>query len=265
MNEKFAVALAAVVSLASAPAFGQQEWEIVIEPATPDSNDLVTISVPDSACYYSAELRENVVDNRISINLHYLSGPTEECLQNNPDAADFSQTIGPLRAGNYSAALFIFWNTRPNGLRATKVFQVTRSHLEALSDGGITGLYFNPEDDGHYISILQTKYNTLVIWNTFDIDGNQAWIYGVGQLEDGRIVAAESYINRSLGLSHGNLSGLQVQPWGTLEVRMDSCLEGTVHYETRLPEFGADQYPVRGEFPIERLAYSKQLGCSEID
>lgn len=265
MNTRFVIALAAVVLLASAPVFGQQDWKIVIDPATPDSNDLITISVPDSSCYSSAELREDVVDGRFSINLHYLSGVADECLSSNPDAPDFSQTIGPLRAGNYNVALFIFWNTRPNGLRATKIFQVTPSHLEALSDGGITGLYFNPDDDGHYVSILETKYNTLVIWNTFDEDGNQVWIYGVGQLEDGRIVEAESYINRGLGFSDGDLSGLRVIPWGTLEVRMDSCLEGTVYYETRLPEFGADQYPARGEFPIERLAFSKQIGCEEID
>lgn len=242
-----------------------QDYEILVDPATPDSNDQITISVANSSCFYSAELREDVVDKQFSIYLHYLSGVIDECRDNNPDAPDFSRTVGPLRAGNYGVVVFVFWSTRPNGIRATKTFQVLPSGLNALSDGGITGLYFNPDDDGHYVSILETRYNTLVIWNTFDDHGVQAWIYGVGQLEDGRIVEAESYINRSLGFSDGDLSGLQVIPWGTLEVRMDSCREGTVYYETRLPEFGAGQYPATGQFPIERLAYSKQLGCEEID
>ena len=70
-----------------------------------------------------------------------------------------------------------------------------------LGEGGINGLYYNPEADGHYIQILQTDFTTLVVWNTFDSDGNQAWGFGTGELIQGLSVIADTYINRNGGYS----------------------------------------------------------------
>lgn len=127
-----------------------------------------------------------------------------------------------------------------------------------LSEGGINGLYYNPESDGHYIQIQQTDYLTLVIWNTFDLDGNHAWVYGVGQLVDGRAVLAETYINHDVMILPGaNVPDVGAEYWGTLEVEMLSCDRGRFRYESVDPGFGD------GEFPITRLAYIKQLGCTD--
>jgi len=163
-------------------------------------------------------------------------------------------------AGEYSIVLRLRTAGFASFLVATKEFAVTDGPpIEALSDGAITGLYFNPNDDGHYVSILQTDFNTLVIWNTFDDAGHLRWVYGVGQLQDGTAVIAETYINESAGFSNGELEGFEAVPWGTMEIRMDSCHLGTFSYDSTLPEYGS------GEFPIERLAFSKQIGCEEID
>jgi hypothetical protein len=125
-----------------------------------------------------------------------------------------------------------------------------------LAEGGINGFYFNPDEDGHYVYVQQTDFTTLVMWNTFDADGNQAWIYGTGKLEAGRSVMAEAYINRTGGLTpDGLLTDVDAEAWGELQIDMDSCARGIVAYRSVLPEFGS------GQFPIERLAYVKQLGC----
>lgn len=126
----------------------------------------------------------------------------------------------------------------------------------SVAEGGINGFYYNPDEDGHYIYIQETDFTTLVMWNTFDADGNQAWIYGTGKLEAGRSVIAEAYINRSGGLTpDGLITDVEAEPWGQLEVDMESCAKGIVNYRSVLPEFST------GQFPIERLAHVKQLGC----
>jgi len=126
----------------------------------------------------------------------------------------------------------------------------------SVAEGGINGFYYNPEEDGHYVYVQETDFTTLVMWNTFDADGNQAWIYGTGRLEAGHLVVAEAYINRTGGLTpDGLVTDVEAEPWGELEVDMTSCSKGTVVYRSALPEFGS------GQFPIERLAYVKQLGC----
>jgi hypothetical protein len=125
-----------------------------------------------------------------------------------------------------------------------------------LAEGGINGLYFNPEADGHYLYVLETDFTTLVVWTTFDADGNQAWVYGTGELIDGRSVIADTYINRNGGYSiDGEIVESESERWGRLEVDMTSCTAGLVAFYSDLPKFG------RGQFPIERLAYVKQLGC----
>lgn len=260
MNTRFVVAIAMIGALASTSAFGQQDWEIVIDPKKPTSRDLITISVTNSSCYSWSEFREDLANKKFEIHLDYYSGLAEECRANNPNAPDFSRTVGPLEAGTYSSVFFLRGNTRPLGIRATKSFIVAQAPpADVLSDGGITGFYYNPADDGHYVYILQTDYTTLVVWNTFGPSGSPRWVYGVGELQRGGTIVAETYINRSDGFSGGDLRGLQVVPWGTLEVEMESCFLGTVRYDSHLPEFGS------GEFPIRRLAFSKQIGCEEID
>ena len=75
----------------------------------------------------------------------------------------------------------------------------------------------------------------------------------------GNRVVADSYVNRSEGFSDGELQDLETVPWGTMEITMDDCVHGTFSWNSNLPEFGS------GEFPIQRLAYSRQIGCEEID
>jgi hypothetical protein len=151
------------------------------------------------------------------------------------------------------------WDGNADGIatcdRGARELEPTR-----LAEGGINGFYYVPDEDGHYVYVQETDFTTLVMWNTFDADGNQAWIYGTGKLEAGRSVIAEAYINRTGGLTpDGLLTDIEAEAWGELQVDMDSCAGGIVTYRSALPEFGS------GQFPIERLAYVKQLGCVDPD
>jgi hypothetical protein len=128
----------------------------------------------------------------------------------------------------------------------------------SLGEGGINGLYFNPDADGHYVQLLETDFLTLVIWNTFDKEGNHVWVYGTGQLVDGKSVIADTYINRGVMVLPGvPVEDAETEHWGVLEVELTSCKQGLVSFKSVDPKFGS------GQFPIERLAYVKQLGCAD--
>lgn len=67
------------------------------------------VIVPDSACYVSAEVRENLEDRVIAITLTYFLQYLEKCRNDRPDSPDFVRTIDPLKAGEYSIILWIRW------------------------------------------------------------------------------------------------------------------------------------------------------------
>ncbi|MDT8450082.1 MAG: hypothetical protein RQ847_07885 [Wenzhouxiangellaceae bacterium] len=127
-----------------------------------------------------------------------------------------------------------------------------------LTDGGINGVYFVPERDGHYITVLDNPNNVLVIWNTFDRDGNQAWVYAVGELVNGRSVFAEAYTNEGGIMTDMGPADIERGiPWGTLTLELESCTQGTLLFDSLRPEFGS------GQFQFQRLASTRQLGCRD--
>ncbi len=125
-----------------------------------------------------------------------------------------------------------------------------------LKEGGINGIYYDPNADGHYLYILENDYNTVVMWTTFDDDGKQAWIYGTGELVGGRSLMVDAYINLDGRVSlDGEIEQAEAHRWGTLEVEMSNCNEGIIAFNSDRPGFGS------GQFNITRLASVKQLGC----
>ena len=238
-------------------AWGQTEEKIVINPKHPDSDDLINITITNTACFVAQEWKWD--DHILRIRLaHFVS----LCDDVDPSVPDFNLRIAPLAAGDYSIVYTKLLEGKLPYVGDTMDFSVVQAEpSDALSEGGINGFYYNSAADGHFVYIMQTDFTTLVVWNTFDSDGNQAWIFGTGDLtQNGRLVVAESYINRSSGYDPitSELADLEVEYWGQIEVNMSSCWEGTVSYESELPEFGT------GVFPIRRLAYVKQLGCTDI-
>jgi hypothetical protein len=133
-----------------------------------------------------------------------------------------------------------------------------------VDKGGINGLYFNPDADGHYVYIAETTHNTMVMWTTFDSRGKQAWIFGIGDEVTpsgglvGFLLPTDAYINLNGKVRlDGTLKPAESLPWGTITVRMTSCNQGRLIYESNRPGFGS------GQFEFERLAFINQVGCVE--
>jgi hypothetical protein len=132
-------------------------------------------------------------------------------------------------------------------------------HERRLEPGGINGLYYNPDADGHYVYVSDTKFNPMVMWTTFDAQGQQAWIFGIAERPvAGRSLIADAYINRDGRVSlTGKIDPATAEHWGRLELELQDCNSGTLAFFSDLPEFGS------GQFDLTRLAHVKRLNCVE--
>ncbi len=129
-----------------------------------------------------------------------------------------------------------------------------------LAEGGANGVYFDPQSDGHYVTVVVNDFNTLVFWNTFDKVGNPAWIYATGELVGGHSYIGQAYTNDGGRLTEqGPPLGQAAEPWGTVQLELDSCDDGQFFYESTRPEFG------QGQFRFRRLAVVRELGCADTE
>lgn len=127
----------------------------------------------------------------------------------------------------------------------------------SITEGGLNGLYFDPDSDGHYLQILDFSEHLFLVWNTFDASGNQTWIYATGSLDpETHAIEAIAYINQDgILLPDGPPVGAIGSEWGAIRVELQSCNEGRFVYTADDPAFG------QGEFQFQRLAYADEIGC----
>ena len=127
-----------------------------------------------------------------------------------------------------------------------------------LSKTGMSGLYFNAANNGHYVSI-QKLYGdqSLVIWNTFDEQGVPAWLYGVGRIT-GNKIHVEQVAQNVGGTLHagGGVTGSTPTLWGTLDVDLSDCYNASLSYDSLFPTFGS------GSTALQRLVFLDGVDCA---
>jgi len=128
-----------------------------------------------------------------------------------------------------------------------------------VGEGGMNGTWYDRAANGHYLTIQRVHDDdtALVIWNTFDRSGNQAWIYGVGHVTGRHISIAMSQNIGGTLRPGGAPTGSSVHAWGTIDIDLANCVSGTLRYQSTLPAFGS------GQFPLDRLAYVSDFGCAD--
>jgi len=126
-----------------------------------------------------------------------------------------------------------------------------------LSQGGMSGFFFDATADGHYVTVQRLDWGSaLVIWNTFDKNGQPAWIYSIGSV-DGNHVHAQAAHNLGGVLQPGGApTGSHGMAWGSIDIDLVDCFNATLRYDSPLPNFGS------GQFPLNRLAFLGDLDCS---
>lgn len=128
-----------------------------------------------------------------------------------------------------------------------------------VGEGGMNGVWYDRAANGHYVTIQRVHDDdtALVIWDTFDRNGNQAWIYGVGHVS-GKHIHIDMSQNVGGRLQAGGApTGSVVRSWGTVDIDLASCTSGTLRYQSSQSGFGS------GQFPLDRLAYVSAFGCAD--
>ena len=127
-----------------------------------------------------------------------------------------------------------------------------------LSEGGMSGFFYDASADGHYVTVQRLDWgSTLVIWNTFDKNGQAAWIYAIGEVTGNHIHAQGAQNLGGVLQPGGAPTGSHGFVWGDIDIDLQNCFGGTFRYNSPLPNFGS------GQFPLNRLAFLGDLDCSD--
>lgn len=126
---------------------------------------------------------------------------------------------------------------------------------DAALPAGISGTWFNPDQSGHGLSIEILPANrALTFWYSYDHDGNPLLLYVDGTIHSNRIEGV-AYAPQGMRFGEFDPDALQKPVWGTLTIEFDDCNNGTLQWDSTLPEFGS------GSMPLIRLSAIDGLAC----
>ena len=127
-------------------------------------------------------------------------------------------------------------------------------------DSGLSGSWFDPGKDGQGLT-LQVIDSTQILttWFTYDDQGSQAWMQGIGELINGEIVVKD--LSRFTGPQFGESyepSDRQTRPAGELTLSFSGCNAGEARYT------GGDGLPA-DSLQLERLTSLQGHPCGQTD
>jgi serine protease len=149
---------------------------------------------------------------------------------------------------------------RMKKLIQTLVAIVTFAYLPVASavevTSGFSGSWYDKSHDGEgYILQIMEDKQAVVLWFTYDPDGNQFWLLGLGNLAGSKITF-DSMLEFKGGKFGPDFDPADVTTtiWGSLEFDFNSCSEGTATYHGP-GSFGS------GSLNIEKLTSVWGLDC----
>lgn len=120
----------------------------------------------------------------------------------------------------------------------------------------LSGAWFNPSRDGQgFIMEVVDESSILAYWFTYDVDGSQMWMLGLGELDEtGR---TDITLQRSSGGNFGDRfepESILLEDWGNLTIQFDECEDAS--YSWMAPE------PYNsGAYNLSRLTTLRKAGC----
>ena len=120
---------------------------------------------------------------------------------------------------------------------------------------GQSGSWYDPAHNGEgYTLHWLSRDEALLIWFSYDREGNQVWMTGTGSYEDG--IIEFPMLQSTQGGRFGGFDPEDVDfiNWGSLELELD-CQGGSAQYDSLLQEYGA------GSLELERLTYLVKPTC----
>ena len=131
-----------------------------------------------------------------------------------------------------------------------------RPLLPITDDAGLTGSWFDPARDGEGFSLLWLDSDQAVIaWYTYDLEGNQKWMVGLGGRQGDQVVFEELMTARGPRFGKEFDTGdMEIQPWGSLALDLD-CDGGAAAWSALDADYG------EGEMDLTRLTTPERPGC----
>lgn len=128
---------------------------------------------------------------------------------------------------------------------------------EVAGHAGQSGSWYDPTHAGEGFALhWAAPSQAIVTWYSYDAEGNQYWMLGVGQLDDeGRIHFPDVHATR--GARFGSAfdpDDVERFEWGTLTFEL-ACEGGSADYQSVLPAFGS------GRFDLGRLTRLDEVAC----
>lgn len=128
-----------------------------------------------------------------------------------------------------------------------------------MAYAGQSGSWYDTSRSGEGFALQWlARGQAVVTWYTYDTQGNQVWLLGVGTEQDGAIVFEH------MEISSGTHFGTAFDPaevrkvdWGTLTLHLD-CHGGTAHYASKQAAFGT------GVLTLTRLTTLAQPACPTV-
>jgi hypothetical protein len=121
---------------------------------------------------------------------------------------------------------------------------------------GQSGSWYDPAHTGEgYTLQWMSRDEALVVWFSYDADGNQYWMTGIGKHEDGRIEFPMLHATRGGRFGPDfDPDAVELVEWGSLDMALE-CSAGEANYESPLLEFGS------GSFELTRLTQPARPAC----
>ncbi len=121
---------------------------------------------------------------------------------------------------------------------------------------GQSGNWYDTAHSGEGFDLHWVSNNQAIVsWYTYDTQGNQVWLMGVGSPQNGSIVF--DHLFSTSGPKFGaafDPTKYQEHDWGSLTMTLN-CESGTAHYVSTQAGFGS------GDFTLTRLTALQQPAC----
>lgn len=115
----------------------------------------------------------------------------------------------------------------------------------APAPSGRSGSFYDPTRNGEGISVQWlTDGRVVVIWHTFDPDGNQMWFISESSQVDGDTVTA-SMIYPAVSTAFGpdfDAGEIELEPWGTLTLEYRDCDNLELSYDSIVAGYGSGSH-----------------------
>jgi hypothetical protein len=125
-----------------------------------------------------------------------------------------------------------------------------------IDAGLLSGSWYDPSHSGEgYVLEVLADQQVLVYWFSFDPSGSRRWFFGMGEIQESRLVFD------NMLTTHGGIFGadfdpemVEIEPWGALELELE-CASGIARFTPT--EAG---FPV-GTLDLTRLTFLDGLSC----